>query len=328
MVWYGAHLAVAGTITPGELVTFFGYAAFLTQPLDVATEALRIGTRAVVGVRRMLRVLSVAPTGADTRERPLDLADPAPAGDAVDLVDERTGVVLPAGRLTALVSPDPDESAALALRLGLLGEGHDATRVRLGGVPLAELGLAEVRRRVVVAESTPHLFTGSLRAELDVRGGSDDAAKLAALHTADAHDVLEAVPDGLDGHVTEKGRSLSGGQRQRLALARALLTEAEVLVLVEPTSAVDAHTEARIARAARGRTRGAHHRRGHREPARAGPRRPRGAGLRRARAGAGQPPRAARGRPRRRPPLPRGGLARRRRRRPRRPLRPPGGGAP
>ncbi|MCB2176244.1 MAG: ABC transporter ATP-binding protein/permease [Actinomycetales bacterium] len=247
VVWYGAHLAVAGTITPGELVTFFGYAAFLTQPLDVATEALRIGTRAVVGVRRMLRVLSVAPTGADTRERPLDLADPTPAGDAVDLVDERTGVVLPAGRLTALVSPDPDESAALALRLGLLGESHDATRVRLGGTALSELGLAEVRRRVVVAESTPHLFTGSLRAELDVRGGSDDAAKLAALHTADAHDVLDAVPDGLDGHVTEKGRSLSGGQRQRLALARALLTDAEVLVLVEPTSAVDAHTEARIA---------------------------------------------------------------------------------
>lgn len=247
VVWYGAHLAVAGTITPGELVTFFGYAAFLTQPLDVATEALRIGTRAVVGVRRMLRVLSVAPTGADTREHPLDLTGAVSADDAVDLVDEGTGVVLPAGRLTALVSPDPDESAALALRLGLLGEGHDATRVRLGGVPLAEVGLAEVRRRVVVAESTPHLFTGSLRAELDVRGGSDDAAKLAALHAADAHDVLEAVPEGLDGHVTEKGRSLSGGQRQRLALARALLTEAEVLVLIEPTSAVDAHTEARIA---------------------------------------------------------------------------------
>lgn len=248
VVWYGAHLAVAGTITPGELVTFFGYAAFLTQPLDVATEALRIATRAVVGVRRMLRVLSVAPTGADTREHPLDLAardDRAPV--AVGLTDELTGVALPAARLTALVSPDPDESAALALRLGLLGEGHDATRVRLGGVPLAELGLAEVRRRIVVAESTPHLFTGSLREELDVRGGSDDAAKLAALHTADAHDVLDAVPDGLDGHVTEKGRSLSGGQRQRLALARALLTEAEVLVLVEPTSAVDAHTEARIA---------------------------------------------------------------------------------
>ncbi len=246
VVWYGAHLALAGTITPGELVTFFGYAAFLTQPLDVATEALRILTRAVVGVRRMLRVLSVPPTGADTREHPLDLT-PRAGGPAPTLDDDASGLHVPAGRLVALVSHDPDDSAAVALRLGLLGPGHDPASVRLDGVRLADLGLAEVRRRVVVAESTPHLFTGSLREELDVRGGTDDAARLAALHVADAHDVLDSVPDGLDGHVTEKGRSLSGGQRQRLALARALLTDPEVLVLVEPTSAVDAHTEARIA---------------------------------------------------------------------------------
>ena len=64
---------------------------------------------------------------------------------------------------------------------------------------------------------------------------------------ASADDVLEALPAGLDRLVEERGRSFSGGQRQRLALTRALLTEAEILVLVEPTSAVDAHTEARIA---------------------------------------------------------------------------------
>jgi ABC-type bacteriocin/lantibiotic exporter with double-glycine peptidase domain len=81
-----------------------------------------------------------------------------------------------------------------------------------------------------------------------VRGAADREALLAAMAVADAGDVLDSVPGGLDGAVEEKGRSLSGGQRQRVALARALLTGAEVLVLVEPTSAVDAHTEARIAR--------------------------------------------------------------------------------
>ncbi len=72
------------------------------------------------------------------------------------------------------------------------------------------------------------------------------------MHTASAYDVLEALPDGFETEVTEKGRSFSGGQRQRLVLARALAADPEVLVLVEPTSAVDAHTEARIAERLRG----------------------------------------------------------------------------
>ena len=258
VVWFGAHLAVDGTITTGQLVTFYGYAAFLTGPLDVATDTLRILTRGIVGVRRMLSVLAVPTTGAelprpDGPDRD-DTRDANPAGlglreSTADLVDDLSGLRVRAGRMCAVVSAEPDETAALAVRLGVLGSEHrvESSRVRLGGTSLAELGLAEVRRRIVVGESAPHLFTGSLRAELDVHGTADEVAMLAALATADAGDVLDSVPNGLDGEVEEKGRSLSGGQRQRLALARALLTEAEVLVLVEPTSAVDAHTEARIA---------------------------------------------------------------------------------
>jgi ABC-type multidrug transport system fused ATPase/permease subunit len=91
------------------------------------------------------------------------------------------------------------------------------------------------------------LFSGILRSELDPWGRADDAAILEAISVANAEDVLEQLADGLDTQVDERGRSFSGGQRQRLVLARALLSDAEVLVLVEPTSAVDAHTEARIA---------------------------------------------------------------------------------
>ncbi len=115
---------------------------------------------------------------------------------------------------------------------------------------LAELPIATVRRRIVVSEADPVLFSGGLRAELDPWGrtGDDDSKVLAAISVANAEDILEALPAGLDSEVDERGRSFSGGQRQRLVLARALISEAEILVLVEPTSAVDAHTEARIAR--------------------------------------------------------------------------------
>ena len=256
VVWFGARLAITGEITPGQLVTFYGYAAFLTEPLTAATQAVQVFSRAVVGVRKILRVLQIPATGADldplTAVTGAHVAGPTQRTGTppdAELADEASGVVLRAGRVTALVSADPDETARIATRLGLLGREHvdDGAAVRLGGVTLRDLGLTEVRRRIVVAESTPQLFTGILREELDVRGHAGADALHKALLVADAGDVLEALPGGLDGEMAEKGRSLSGGQRQRVALARALLIEPEVLLLVEPTSAVDAHTEARIA---------------------------------------------------------------------------------
>jgi ABC-type multidrug transport system fused ATPase/permease subunit len=92
------------------------------------------------------------------------------------------------------------------------------------------------------------LFSGTLRSELDPWGKAEDERILAAVATADAQDVLDALPHRLDEQIEERGRGFSGGQRQRLALARTLVADPEILILVEPTSAVDAHTEARVAR--------------------------------------------------------------------------------
>jgi ABC-type multidrug transport system fused ATPase/permease subunit len=116
--------------------------------------------------------------------------------------------------------------------------------VRWGGVRLVDLPRAVVRRRIVVSDTGALLFAGRLADQLAVRDGADVGS---ALHTAAAADMLEALPEGLDSTVAEKGRSFSGGQRQRLVLARALAADPEVLIMIEPTSAVDAHTEARIA---------------------------------------------------------------------------------
>lgn len=244
VTWLGARQAVRGEITAGQLVAFYGYTAFLTMPLQTAIEVVDRGIRAQIAAGKMLRIMAVRP---DHDPASVSRSD-APADDD-DLVDPLSGTTIRGGLLTAVVSARPEESAALADRLGRHGPGPHQTT--WGGIRLDDLAISEVRRRIVVSEPDPRLFSGVLRDQLvgaasTVESGADAPVRR-ALDTASADDVLDALPDGLDGFVEERGRSYSGGQRQRLALARALLTEAPVLVLVEPTSAVDAHTEARIA---------------------------------------------------------------------------------
>ncbi len=244
VTWLGARFVLSGRIDAGDLVAFYGYAAFLVIPLRTAAEAVDKITRALVGARRMVDILAVQPI---VREPTVPVPEPALGAW---LVDERSGVRIEPGLLTCIASAVPDESAAIATRLGRLSAERG---VRLGDRPLEELSLAALRRRIVVSEQEPILFSGELRAQLDPwrRAASDDAV-LEALAVANAQDVMDALPEGLDATIDERGRSFSGGQRQRLVLARALLADPEILVLVEPTSAVDAHTEARIARDLRG----------------------------------------------------------------------------
>ena len=290
VVWVAARMAVAGSLTPGGLITFYGYTAYLSWPLWVFTSSVQDYTRAVVGARRLSRLLEVAPAAGSLVER-LSL-DPAAAHPiSGDLVDAGSGLRLKEGRMTALVCPDPQVSADLATRLGRFTDAGPT--VTLAGRPLTTMPLEQVRASVVVSGATAQLFTGTLREALDVRGGPDpqpagledlvraeterttgadvdqqvraqerhmpgDDRLIEAIGIADAGDVLTSLSEGLAGMITEKGRSLSGGQRQRVALARALLTEAPTLVLIEPTSALDSHTEARVAaqvhRARAGRT--------------------------------------------------------------------------
>lgn len=241
IVWLGARYAVDGRITPGELVAFYGYSAFLMIPLRTATEYANKVIRGLVSARRVCKVLSLTP---DVTEPVDPAAAPAPMAE---LRDARSGLAVRPGAITALVSEQPDDTAALADRLGLCSAEVDDD-VTLGGVPLTQLPRADVRRRIVVSDTSAALFSGRLADRLDVTGRARTTGDLErALFTASSDDIMDALPDGLDTVVTERGRSFSGGQRQRLVLARVLTVDPEVLVLVEPTSAVDAHTEARIA---------------------------------------------------------------------------------
>ncbi|MFG3301226.1 ABC transporter ATP-binding protein [Micromonospora chersina] len=248
VTWLGARFALRGEISAGQLVSFYGYTAFLVSPLRNLTEAADKLTRGHVAARRVVRLLRLAPEFTDPA-RPV----PVPEGPG-ELVDVRSGLVLRPGRLTALAATAPEDAAEIADRLGRYADGD----VTLHGVPLRDVALATVRERILVADNDAQLFSGALRTELDPRDRGDHHAVEAALVAASATDIVEALPGGLDSPVAERGREFSGGQRQRLRLARALVADPETLVLVEPTSAVDAHTEARIAdrlaAARRGRT--------------------------------------------------------------------------
>lgn len=247
VVWMGTNLAAAGTISVGALIAFFGYTAYLARPLRDVTQFLQMLTRAKVGAGKVQRVLQAE--AATTTPPTLTL--PTPLGV---VHDTESGLKIRPGKLTALVARDPDLSARIATRLGRFDDVASAP-IMAGDVPLVAAPLADVRMRIVVADATPAIFTGTLREGLTVRPERAEHELLRALEVADAHDVLDALIS-LDGQIDEKGRNLSGGQRQRIALARALVTEPELLVLIEPTSAVDSHTEARIAE------RLAYHRRG------------------------------------------------------------------
>jgi ABC-type multidrug transport system fused ATPase/permease subunit len=280
LTWLGAGEVVAGELSVGQLISFFGYAIFMVWPIQTFFELAQKWIRSVVSARKTVAVLDQQPPW-DAPEQPLTLPD------AAALHDQESGFVAEPGEFTIIVSAIPDDSAALADRLGRylptedepVGldvaeglKGRAARRARkqqrlerariaeqdqrlagqkwgvsLGTVDLADVGIDQVRERIVVSDATSQVFAGTLQSVVDPHGRLSLAEAETALLAAAAEDVFEGLQGGWQGRIDERGRGLSGGQRQRVVLARVLGLDPQILILVDPTSAVDAHTEALIA---------------------------------------------------------------------------------
>jgi ABC-type multidrug transport system fused ATPase/permease subunit len=233
-VWLAARLATEGQITVGEMVAVYGYTAVLSVPVWFLLEGGFMTVRGIVAARRIIAVLRIEPAAA--------ASGTAPAGPA-ELHDPQSGLTVPVGRMLGVAAEDPADAIALADRLGR----YVPSDVTWGGLPITGVDTEQVRARILVADHDSYLFPGPLRDVLRGRGDATDAQLAAAIRTASADDVVESLPGGLAAPIEARGRNLSGGQRQRVRLAQHLLAEPDVLILVDPTSAVDSHTEARIA---------------------------------------------------------------------------------
>ncbi|MFG2225119.1 ABC transporter transmembrane domain-containing protein [Streptomyces sp. NPDC048644] len=245
VTWVGARFTVEGTISIGEFVASVGLAQFLIGPSNRFGGAMSLRARARGSAGRLAALLSepYAVAGGDRTAPP-----PPPEELAIDGVKYGPGLRLDlrieSGTALGIVAPDPADAAAL-LDVLALRTVPDEGRISLGGIPLADLELGAARSALLVADHDADLFDATVTENVAVSGRPERVA--AAMAAADADEVVRALPDGADSRIGERGRTLSGGQRQRVALARALAADPPVLVLHEPTTAVDAATEAKIA---------------------------------------------------------------------------------
>ncbi|MFJ5807238.1 ABC transporter ATP-binding protein [Streptomyces sp. NPDC093093] len=239
-------LAFNGQISIGELVMAVGLAQFIMEPLRLFSDMPKYVMMARASAERMALVLSAPPVAAS------GTASPDAGGDLeIDCVryESLQGLKfrVPAGEFTAIAVYQPRAAAELAsiLAVNVPPAGYEGV-VRLGGQDLGDLSVEAVRAHMLVNPYDGEIFAGTLRTNIDPSGTSRTVPE--AVEASMLTDVVALHRQGLDYEVRDRGSNLSGGQRQRLSLARALAADSDVLVLRDPTTAVDAVTEQLVAR--------------------------------------------------------------------------------
>jgi len=257
VIWVGGLQAIAGNLSLGQIVAFTNYLLSTMTPLIMMTQLSNTWANGIASAKRINEVLDAAP------EVPASLTPqrlPTPSENRVifENVDfhYNGNTHLPVLEDICL-SAEPGQTVAI---LGATGSGktslinliprfYDTTngQVSVDGVNVRDLAEEDVLAHIAVVPQETILFTGTIRDNLCYgRPDATDEEIIAAAKAAQAHDFIEEMPDGYNTRVEERGSNLSGGQKQRIAIARALVTHPDILILDDSTSAVDVETESKI----------------------------------------------------------------------------------
>ena len=255
LLWFGAALVLEASLTPGELMSCYTLAGYLTGPITALLGLNSSIQETLAATDRLFEIMdlelepdrgTIAFGPEHAGEIRLEGVTFKHAGRLATLHD--VTLTLPAGRITVIAGPSGcGKSTLLAIlqRLYLPEQG----RILVGGIDLNHFQLASLRRHLAVVPQQTHLLTGTILENLAPGDPQPDLQRLLKLcRDVGALEFIEKLPQGFFTHLTENGANFSGGQRQRLALVRALYLDAPILLLDEPTSALDAAAEASFIR--------------------------------------------------------------------------------
>ncbi|HTL28977.1 MAG TPA: ABC transporter ATP-binding protein, partial [Tepidisphaeraceae bacterium] len=251
IVWYGGLLVMNGRATVGDIFAFQIYAVLLIQPVWQIVSSVSQTQKSLAAMERVFEVLNMTPDKPDAPDA-VD-APPAVLDFNFDHVtfEYRAGtpvvrnfnLKVRGGATVALVGPSGAGKTTLT---DLVARFYDPTSgtIRLNGIDLRKIRLASYRSMLAVVQQDVFLFDGTVRENIayGLRGATDEDIDDAA-RRANAHVFIDALPQGYDTLIGERGFKLSGGQRQRLSIARAILANPQILILDEATSNLDTESE-------------------------------------------------------------------------------------